>query len=285
MSGADSALGYRRVVTERGPADLRLRSGEDSSDDRGFAVSVDGFEGPFDLLMSLIAKHKLEVTALALHQVTDDFIRHTRAQGDDWDLGESTQFLVVAAILLDLKASRLLPGREDEDIEDLAALEAQDLLLARLMQYRAFKEVSALFDERLNSAQLRQPRTVGLDPQLADLLPEVVVGIGVDGLAALAIRGLTPVPPPQINVDHVYAPLVSVPEQAAIVAAQLRRSGSASFSSLLIGCPDTAHVVARFLALLDLCRQALVSFDQARPLTELIVKWTGTDEEGARASG
>jgi segregation and condensation protein A len=244
---------------------------------RGFEVRVTGFEGPFDLLLSLIAKRKLEVTAMALHHVTDDFVCHVRAQGDEWDLDETTEFVVVAAILLDLKAARLLPGESEEDAEDIALLEARDLLFARLLQYRAFKDVSELFETRLNAIPPRTPRTVGLDPGLAKLLPDVVMDISADIFSQIAVEALTPKVAPTIGVEHIHAPAVSVSDQVHAMSGQLRVLGSASFKTLIADCPDIPHVVARFLGLLELYRQRAVVFEQDGPLAELTIRWTNSD--------
>jgi segregation and condensation protein A len=244
----------------------------------GFSVRLEEFEGPFDLLLSLIAKHKLDVTVLALHTVIDDFLAHIRARGPEWDLDEATEFLVVAATLLDLKAARLLPSGEVEDEEDLALLEARDLLFARLLQYRAYKEVSAVFAELLRRGSRRFPREVGLDPQFTGMLPEVLLGIGPEEFAAVAARALAPKPAPTVSVSHVHAPRVSVREQAAVLVDRLRRHPSATFRQLVADCDTTLLVVARFLALLELYREGSVAFDQVSPLGELLVRWTGTAE-------
>jgi segregation and condensation protein A len=247
----------------------------------GFEVHLDEFAGPFDVLLGLISKHKLEVTELALSQVTDEFCAHIRAQGSEWDLAEATSFLVVAATLLDLKAARLLPSGEVEDEEDLALLEARDLLFARLLQYRAFKEVAAIFDTRITEHAGRLPRTVGLDPQFAELLPEVVISIGPDRLAALAASALMPQVVPTVGIDHIHSPAVSVAEQAQIVATKLAREGSATFRSLIADVQDIAVIVARFLSLLELFRQGRVALEQAAALGDLHVRWTADDEEPA----
>ena len=243
-----------------------------------FSVTVGSFEGPFDLLLQLISKHKLEVTELALHVVTDEFIAHLRAQGPEWDLDETTEFLVVAATLLDLKAARLLPGGEIEDEEDLALLEARDLLFARLLQYRAYKEVSALFADRMSRAARQVPRTVGLEPHFADLLPEVVLGLGPEAFAALAAKALTPRPEPEVSVSHLHVPLVSVREQAAIIVGRLRRQRTATFRALVSDATTTMVVIGRFLALLELFREGSVSFEQVAPLGDLTIRWTGSDD-------
>ena len=245
----------------------------------GFAVRVAGFEGPFDLLLSLIAKHRIEVTELALHTVTDDFVAHVRAQGSGWDLDEATSFLVIAATLLDLKAARLLPDGTVEDEEDLALLEARDLLFARLLQYRAFKEVSGLLGGMFADAAQRRPRDVGLEQWLAELLPEVLLGLGPREFAAIAADAFAPKPPePGVSIAHVHAPAVSVREQAAILTERLRRRGVATFRSLTDDAANTLVVVGRFLALLELYRDGVVAFEQAAALGELSVRWTGPDD-------
>ncbi|MBB6436560.1 segregation and condensation protein A [Streptomyces candidus] len=244
--------------------------------DGRFTVRLANFEGPFDLLLQLIAKHKLDVTEVALSEVTDEFMAHIRAMGADWDLDQTTEFLVVAATLLDLKCARLLPTAEVEDEADLALLEARDLLFARLLQYRAYKRIAAIFEERRQSEGRRHPRTVGLEEQLAELLPEVVITIGAQGFAELAVKAMQPRPQPQVYVDHIHAPLVSVQEQAGAVVELLRERGAASFQELVQDAPDTLTVVARFLALLELYREKAVELDQEEALGELTVTWTGS---------
>nr|WP_239085133.1 segregation/condensation protein A [Streptomyces halstedii] len=248
-----------------------------SGDERRFTVRLVNFEGPFDLLLQLISKHKLDVTEVALSKVTDEFMAHIRAMGPDWDLDQTTEFLVVAATLLDLKAARLLPTAEVEDEADLALLEARDLLFARLLQYRAYKRVAEIFQDRLDSEARRHPRTVGLEPHHAELLPEVVISIGPDGFARLAAKAMQPRPEPQVYVDHIHAPLVSVREQAEVVVARLRAEGETSFRALTEDAPDTLTVVARFLALLELYREKAVALDQEEALGELLVRWAGAE--------
>lgn len=249
------------------------------SDDGRFTVRLANFEGPFDLLLQLISKHKLDVTEVALSKVTDEFMSHIRAMGPDWDLDQTTEFLVVAATLLDLKAARLLPAAEVEDEGDLALLEARDLLFARLLQYRAYKRIAEIFSARLESEGRRFPRTVGLEPHHAELLPDVVISIGAEGFAKLAVKAMQPRPRPQVYIDHIHAPLVSVREQAGIVVARVRAVGELSFRELTEDAPDTLTVVARFLALLELYREKAVALDQDEALGELMVRWAG--EEGA----
>ncbi|MFD0028493.1 segregation/condensation protein A [Streptomyces sp. NPDC055059] len=249
-------------------------------DDGRFKVRLANFEGPFDLLLQLISRHKLDVTEVALSKVTDEFMVHIRAMGPEWDLDQTTEFLVVAATLLDLKAARLLPTAEVEDEADLALLEARDLLFARLLQYRAYKKIADIFSGRLDEEARRYPRTVGLEPHHAELLPEVVISIGAEGFARLAVKAMQPRPKPQVYVDHIHAPLVSVREQAGLVVARLRELGEASFRVLVEDTDDTLTVVARFLALLELYREKAVSLEQEEALGELLVRWTGGESDG-----
>lgn len=253
---------------------------EESTEDSnsGFSVKVGDFEGPFDLLLSLISKHKLEVTELALHLVTDEFIAYIKAQGSEWDLDEATGFLVVAATLLDLKAAKLLPNGEVEDEEDLALLEARDLLFARLLQYRAFKEVSALFDEQMRATGRIHPRIVALEPQFASLLPEVLIGLSPDAFAAMAARALAPKPVEQVSISHIHVQRVSVREQAGIITERLKRHRTSTFRALVSDADSTLIVVGRFLALLELYRDGVVLFDQLTPLGDLTIRWVGSDD-------
>ena len=243
-----------------------------------FAVRLDNFEGPFDLLLSLIAKHKLDITEVALSKVTDEFIAHIKAGGEAWDLEQTTSFLLVASTLLDLKAARLLPQGDVEDEDDLALLEARDLLFARLLQYRAYKQVAGVLEQRMAGEARRFPRAVGLEDRFAGLLPEVLIGLGLEEFAALAAKALAPKPVLELSLAHIHAPTVSVKEQAIVVVDRLRRSKTMTFRALAGDSPDTLTTVARFLALLELFREGVVSFDQVSPLGELTVRWTGSDE-------
>jgi segregation and condensation protein A len=240
-----------------------------------FEVHLDVFEGPFDLLLALISKHKLDITEVALSQVTDEFIAYISERSDGWDLDQVSYFLVVAATLLDLKAARLLPSGEVEDEEDLALLEARDLLFARLLQYRAYKEVAATFAARMTAAARRFPRRVPLEPRFAELLPEVLLGLGPAEFARLAAVALAPKAPPKVSTEHIHAPAISIKEQARIIAAMLKELGRASFRQLTANAQGNYEIVASFLALLDLYREDAVSFEQVMPLGELYVTWTG----------
>ena len=251
----------------------------------GFEVHLDVFEGPFDLLLALIGKHKLDITEIALSVVTDEFISYIGALSDQWDLDQASYFLVVAATLLDLKAARLLPSGEVDDEEDLALLEARDLLFARLLQYRAYKEVAAILAGHMAAQRRRFPRRVPMEPRFADLLPEVLIGLGADQFAAIAAKVLAPRRPPVVSTTHLHSPRTTVKEQADIVAAKLRVAGRASFRELSQDCEDTYEIVARFLAVLDLYRDKWVSFEQDLPLGELYISWLADDDSDDAGPG
>jgi segregation and condensation protein A len=243
-----------------------------------FSVHLENFEGPFDLLLQLISRHRLDITEVALSQVTDEFIGHIKAAGPGWDLDQTSQFIVVAATLLDLKAARLIPSGEVDDPEDLALLEARDLLFVRLLQYRAFKQVAAYLASTLATEGRRHPRQVGLEARYARLLPEVELTITPERFAALAASALAPRKADVLSLAHLHAPAVSVRDQALLLVQRMRRTGTSTFRALTGDAPDLVTTVARFLALLELYREGAVSFEQITPLGELTIRWTGAQE-------
>jgi len=263
--------------------------GADPGSEKGFRVRLTNFEGPFDLLLQLIFAHRLDVTEVALHQVTDDFIAYTREVGPQLELDETTTFLVIAATLLDLKAARLLPAGEVEDAEDLALLEVRDLLFARLLQYRAFKHVAEIFAELEQAALRSYPRSVALEERFSELLPEVMIGVDAHNFAEIAAAVFTPRPVPEVGTDHLHAARVSVPEQAERMLEVLQGRGVgqwSSFSDLVADCSEPILIVGRFLALLELYRARTVVFEQSEPLGVLQISWTGNrmvNEELVRA--
>ncbi len=271
-------VGYGQPMTDAPVQDLHTEEAEGTSTS-GFRVRLHNFEGPFDLLLQLIGKHKLDVTEIALHTVTDEFISYIRAMGDDWDLDETSEFLIIAATLLDLKAARLLPAAEVENEEDLALLEARDLLFARLLQYKAYKEASAVIADLERDGARRYPRAVSLEQRYAEALPDLIFGFGPDRILKIAIKAFTPKIPPTVAVHHIHQVRVNVREHADIVVAMLRRAGIATFDVLCLDCDNTLEMVARFLALLELYREGLVEFAQPESLGELTVRWTGGDED------
>ncbi len=253
----------------------------------GFSLHLENFDGPFDLLLQLISRHKMDITEVALGTVTDEFISYIKQlenSENGWDLDKTTEFLVVAATLLDLKAAKLLPSGEVDDESDLALLEARDLLFARLLQYRAFKEIAAIFSERIEREEKSFPRTVALEPHFAQLLPEVLIGVGAQRFAAIANRVLTPKTTPIFSIDHLHRPLVSVAEQAVKVVEMLRKAGRVTFRSLVSDASSTLVVVARFLALLELYREGVVRFEQVISLGELQITWVGSADGEVRVS-
>ena len=245
----------------------------------GFSLHLSNFDGPFDLLLQLISKHKMDITEIALGAVTDEFIAYIKQlenADSGWDLDKTTEFLVVAATLLDLKAAKLLPSGQVDDEADLALLEARDLLFARLLQYRAFKEIASIFTERIDREEKSFARLVALEPHLAQLLPEVLIGVGAQRFAAIANRVLTPKTSPVFSIDHLHQPTVNVAEQASKIVEQLRRTGRMTFRGLTADAENTLVVIARFLALLELYKEGVIRFEQMISLGELQITWVGS---------
>lgn len=247
----------------------------------GFSVTLENFDGPFDLLLQLISRHRMDITDVAIATVTDEFISYIRElekSEEGWNLDHATEFLVVAATLLDLKAARLLPSGEVDDEGDLALLEARDLLFARLLQYRAFKEIASILAVRISLQEKTFSRSVSLEPAFASLLPEVLIGVSPERFAAIANRVLSPKTAPTLSTEHIHVPLVSVAAEAKMVVDSLRRQTSMTFRSLVADAQTTLVVVARFLALLELYREGQVRFDQVVALGELQITWVGARE-------
>nr|WP_274638451.1 ScpA family protein [Microbacterium bovistercoris] len=247
---------------------------EGEGQDAGFRVSLGVFDGPFDLLLTLLGKHELDITEVSLSRVTGEFIAYLRELQSDDQLDEASEFLVVAATLLDMKVAGLLPQGELVDAESVALLEARDLLFARLLQYRAFKEVSVWFARCLQREDHRQARAVRLDEKYRRAAPELVWTLSADDFAAIAMLAFAPKEIPVVGLDHLHAPLVSIREQAAVVVTLLRSSGTLSFRELVSGVTQTGIVVARFLSVLELYRHSAISFEQLEPLGELTLRWT-----------
>ncbi|MBV7280808.1 segregation/condensation protein A [Corynebacterium sp. TAE3-ERU30] len=251
----------------------------------GFQLSLHNFTGPFDLLLHLINRRTLEITEIALSEVTDEFISYTKQLGEMHDrLDETTEFVLIASTLLSLKAARLLPQSGDEDIEDAEVLEMRDLLFARLLQYRAYKKVADLFAEWQRSAQRRYPRAVALEERFAELLPPVHLGMDAQGFAQLAAGVFRPRPPEEVSTSHLHFQPVSVPEQAGKLLGLLKFMGAsqwASFAALTKDCGVSMEIVGRFLALLELYKAHAVQVEQEEALGELRVAWTGKDVDPA----
>lgn len=247
---------------------------EAPADAPGFRLTLANFDGPFDLLVTLIAKHDLDITEVALSVVTNEFLSYLRGLDSDEELDQASEFLVVAATLLDLKVAGLLPQGELVDADDVALLEARDLLFARLLQYRAFKEAAGWFDGRIEAESGRHVRAVRLEDKFRRQTPELVWTLTADDFAALALLAFTPREIPMVGLDHLHAPLVSIREQAAHVVALLRGGDPVNFRTLITGIDHKGVVVARFLAVLELYRHSAISFEQVEPLGELTLRWT-----------
>lgn len=254
-------------------ATLEESAGDTAVAEPGFRVSLSNFDGPFDLLLNLISKHEMDITEVSLSAVTNEFIAYLGQLENDEELDQASEFLVVAATLLDMKVAGLLPQGELVDAEAVALLEARDLLFARLLQYRAFKEVSAWFSRCLQREDRRHVRAVRLDEKHRKQTPELVWSLTADDFAALALLAFAPKEIPHVGLDHLHAPLVSIREQAAIVVTLLRGTESLSFRELVSGVSEPGIVVARFISVLELYRHAALSFEQLEPLGELTLRW------------
>lgn len=280
MTAAPAALDAAAV-------DLAVQDAEpkgDAADRRVFRVRLDNFEGPFDLLLQLIGQHRMDLTEVALHRVTDDFMAHLRALGPAWDLDQVTEFLVVAATLLDLKTSRLLPDLQADEPLDEDLFGARDLLFARLLAYRAYQQVAVLLAELEATTLRRYPRAVTLEQRYLGLLPDVRIGVDAVGLASLAATAFAPKVRPTVNLDHLHRSTVSVTEHTEAVRELLRARGFATFAELVAGCGETMEIVARFLGVLNLYREAAVVFEQPVPLGPLTVRWTPPSRDGGAVS-
>lgn len=254
----------------------------DLAEDSGiFRVALGNFDGPFDLLLRLIGKRELDITEIALSAVTDEFMAHVRGLATEDELNQASEFIVVAATLLDLKIAGLLPQGEVVDAEEAALLEARDILFARLLQYRAFKEVSDWFADHLEAQARRHPRSVRLEERFRSVTPVLSWTLSAADFGALAAIALAPRAIPTVGIEHLHAPLVSIREQAAILVERLRGGDPHSFRELLIDAGEIAArgvIIARFLAILELYRTGAVLYDQADPLGDLVISWCADPE-------
>lgn len=238
-----------------------------------FALTLSNFEGPFDLLLSLISKHEMDITEVSLSRVTDEFIQYVKQLDEHQEMEQVSEFLVIAATLLDLKIVSLLPKGELVDAEDVALLEARDLLFARLLQYKAFKEVSSWFSTRIEIEAKRLAREVPIENRFRESTPELVWTMTLEEFHALSQDVFTPLEIPGIGLTHLHAPAISIREQATAVILRLRKAGSLTFFDLIRGESDRAVVVARFLAVLELYRLSAIAMKQDGPLADLEISW------------
>ena len=264
------------------PSGTGVGAGELESEVTGFSVSLSNFSGPFDLLLSLISKHELDITEVSLSDITDEFISYLRALDSDEELDQASEFLVVAATLLDLKVAGLLPQGELVDAEDVALLEARDLLFARLLQYRAFKEAAGWFASHLEAESTRHFRAVRLEEKYRKQTPELVWTLSPADFAAIAALALAPRELPVVGLDHLHAPLVSIREQAAHVVALLRRSESTTFRQLIAGSDVKGVIIARFLAVLELYKRGFADVRQDDIFGEIVITNLSAEEAARR---
>lgn len=259
------------------PRAVSLSERETGNDEQSFRVRLENFDGPFDLLLRLIGKRELDITEVALGDVTDEFLGYVKELEGIAGLDAASEFVVVAATLLDMKIVGLLPQGEFVDAEDVTLLEARDLLFARLLQYRAFKEVSGWFVTQWDAEAKRHPRAVAWESKYTEQTPPLQWTLSPEDFRLLAVLALSPHEIPMVGLDHLHAPLVSIREQAAHVIAILKNGGPVSFRVLIAGVTERGVIVARFLAVLELYREAALSFHQLEPLGELTVQWTGNN--------
>lgn len=237
---------------------------------------ISGEVSPFEVLLNMLAAKRLDLTTVALSEVTDDFITLVMST-NDWDIDKASQFLVVAATLLEWKVARLLPNHETEvDEETAQVLEKRDLLFARLLQYRAYKEVAAGFALRFSLEERRFGREVPIEPQFADLLPELLWFTTPTDLAQLAAEVfLRAKGNRHVSIMHLHDPLVPIAPQMQLLAQRLSKIKRATFADLISDAPSRAHIISRFLAILELFRHNQVVFAQVEPLSTLEITWVG----------
>jgi segregation and condensation protein A len=241
-----------------------------------YVVKTEVFEGPFDLLLHLIARQRVDLWQVSLSRITEDYLAEVRRMRQ-LNLEVATEFLVVAATLLELKAARLLPSPDADADEVEAALEERDLLFARVLQYRAYKHVAGLFGARLAEQAAYFPRRVGAEDVLRHIVPALLVGVAPAELARLAAAALTPAPPPQVTTTHIAPPRLSVAEAVTSLAQRLHDRGTSTFEELVGRQAVPIEVVVALLAVLELYKRSLVELDQTSTFGEIAVRWTGGD--------
>jgi segregation and condensation protein A len=241
-----------------------------------YVVRTEVFEGPFDLLLHLIARQRVDIWQVSLSRITEDYLAEVRRMRE-LNLEVATEFLVVAATLLELKAARLLPSPDADPDEAEALLEERDLLFARILQYRAYKQVAGLFGGRLAEQAAYVPRRVGAEDVLRRIVPELLVGIAPAELARLAAAAMVPAPPPQVTTTHIAPPRLSVAEAVTSLARRLQDKGASSFEELVGRQALPIEVVVGLLAVLELYKQSLVELDQTSTFGDIVVRWTGGD--------
>jgi segregation and condensation protein A len=236
-----------------------------------YQVKLEVFQGPFDLLLHLIAKRELDIYEVSLAAITEEYLEHLK-QMRELDLEVATEFLVVAATLIEMKAGRLLPG-PPRDEEDLLALSERDVLIARLLEYRAFKDAAARFAELIDANAGYVGREAGPGADFAHLIPDVLAKVSVHRLADLAVTALTPKEPPHVDTSHITPIRVSVGDAAKEIAARLQQTGTATFRALASDAGNKLEVIVRFLALLELVKRGYADVAQSTNFGEIEATW------------
>jgi segregation and condensation protein A len=241
-----------------------------------YTVSTPVFEGPFDLLLHLITREQVDLWEVSLSDIVDGYVATLEQMQAALDLEVATEFLLIAAVLLELKARRLLPGRDDVELEEeLALWEERDLLLARLLECKTFKDAAAAMNRLMDAAALSWPRQAGLDERYADIAPDLLAEVTPVRLRDALQVLLAPKPMAQVLLDHVAPVRISVQDAVQELLQELPGTGRTSFSRLTEGLTARLEVIVRFLALLELYKQGLVDLEQATSFAELHVYWMG----------
>ena len=244
-----------------------------------YTVTTPVFEGPFDLLLHLITREQVDLWEVSLSEIVDSYVATLAEMRAALDLEVATEFLLIASVLLELKTRRLLPGRDDVELEEeLALWEERDLLLARLLECKTFKDAAADMQRAMESAGRSWPRVAGLEERYAKLVPDVLAGVTADKLREVMEGLLTPKPQARVLLDHVAPIRVSVGDAVAELIDELPRVGRISFARLTSGLVERLQVIVRFLALLELYKQGSVDLDQPTTFAELQVVWLGLPE-------
>lgn len=251
-----------------------------------YEVSTPVFEGPFDLLLHLIMREQVDLYEVSISTIVDAYLLELdrlvrgRDAGERLDLDVATEFLLIAATLVELKARRLLPGVDDSDLDDeLALWEERDLLLSKLLECKTFKDAAGALARLGDEASRSFPRTAGLEDRFLDLTPDLLAGVSAEDLRTAFLRAVGPKPVPTVDISHLHVSLASVGEAMEELLDELPRAGRISFRRLTSGLVERLEVVVRFLALLELFKQGLVDLDQAGSFAELNVIWVGEDGE------
>ncbi len=244
-----------------------------------YTVSTPVFEGPFDLLLHLITAEKVDLWEVSLSAIVDQYVAVLEELRATLDLDTATEFLLIAAVLLELKARRLLPGEDDAELdEELAVWEERDLLLARLLECKTFKDAAGALNRMMDGAGRSWPRVAGLEDRFLGLVPDPLAGLGVERLRDAMRALLVPQPVARVLLDHVAPVRTSVADAVAELVDELPRVGRIGFRRLTAGLAERLEVIVRFLAVLELCKQGRVELDQAGSLEELYVRWVGAGD-------